>query len=111
MSSDLNFVEFITEQLQGSGIITYKKMFGEFAIYCDAKVVGLICNNQFFVKPTESGRKYIGAVNEEAPYKGAKRYFLIEDMLEDRARLSELIAITASELPLPKTKKPKVKKQ
>ncbi|MCK7502621.1 MAG: TfoX/Sxy family protein [Comamonadaceae bacterium] len=35
-------------------------MFGEYAIYLDGKVVALVCDNQFFVKPTDAGRALLG---------------------------------------------------
>lgn len=110
MSSDLNFVEFVTEQMRGAGSISFRKMFGEYAVYCDKKVVALICDNQLFVKPTESGRAFIGDVIEAPPYPGASMYFLIDDSFEDDEWISELIRITAKQLPLPKPKRPKTKK-
>ena len=51
MASDQEFVDFLVDQMQGVGGITFRKMFGEYAIYCNGKVVALICDNQFFVKP------------------------------------------------------------
>lgn len=104
MASDPDFVEFIADQMRDAGSITYRKMFGEYALYCDGKVVALICDDQLFVKPTESGRSYIGKVCEAPPYPGAKMYFLIEDAFEDRDWLCGLIGITAEELPVPKPK-------
>ncbi len=109
MSSDENFVEFIAEQMKDAGIITYRKMFGEYAIYCDGKVVALICDNQLFVKPTEAGRAFIGDVVEAPPYAGAKLSFLIEDKFEDQEWLSNLVRVTAKELPAPKPKKKKTR--
>ena len=82
-------------------------MFGEYGIYSDGKIFGLICDNKLFLKPTESGRKFIGDVVEAPAYKGAKPSFLIEDKLEDREWLSELIRISVKELPMPKAKKKK----
>jgi hypothetical protein len=29
---------------------------GEYAIYCNGKVVALVCDNQLFVKPTEAAQ-------------------------------------------------------
>jgi len=110
MASDQSFVEFITDQIEEAGIISYRKMFGEYALYCDGKVVGLICDNQLFIKPTKSGRAYIGDILEAAPYPGAKLYFLIESEFEDREWMSGLIKITAEELPIPKQKQSKTKK-
>jgi TfoX/Sxy family transcriptional regulator of competence genes len=81
MASDKTFIEFIVDQMAGTGTISYRKMFGEYAIYCDGKVVALVCDNQLFVKPTESGRAYIGKVFEAPPYPGAKLYFLIDELV------------------------------
>ena len=97
MASDKSFIEFIVDQMGDAGCISHKKMFGEYAIYCDGKVVALVCDNQLFVKPTEGGRAYIGEIVEAAPYSGAKLYFLIEDAFEDREWISGLIKITAQD--------------
>ena len=64
MASDLNFVEFIVEQIENAGVITYRKMFGEYALYCNSKVIALICDNQLFVKPTKAGKSFIGNIGE-----------------------------------------------
>lgn len=110
MASDKDFVEFITDQMKDAGDITYRKMFGEYAIYCDGKVVALVCDNKLFVKPTMGGKRYIGKVIEAPAYPGAKPSFLIDDKFEDCDWVSELIRITTEELPQPKQKKKKTKK-
>ncbi len=107
MASDQDFVDFIVDQLKNAGDITSRKMFGEYAIYCDGKVTALVCDNQLFVKPTEAGRSFLGEVVEAPPYPGAKMSFLIEDGFEDRDWISDLVRITAKELPEPKPKKKK----
>ena len=104
MASDETFVEFVVDQMGDAGRIASRKMFGEYALYCDDKVVALVCDNQLFVKPTDGGRAYIGDVVEAPPYPGAKQYFLVEDRFEDREWISELIRITASEVTPPKPK-------
>lgn len=88
--------------MSAAGNIAYRKMFGEYAVYCDGKVVALVCDNQLFVKPTKEGRTYIGKVCEAPPYPGAKMYLLIEDAYEDPDWISGLIRITAGALPPPK---------
>ena len=105
MASDLSFVNFIVDQMKSAGVVTCRKMFGEYAVYCDDKVVALICDNQLFVKQTESGRAFIGDVVEAPAYPGAKLSFLIEDKFEDREWISDLIRVTFNELPAPKPKK------
>ena len=105
MGSDREFVEYAAEQMKKAGEIEFKYMFGEYAIYCNKKVVALVCDNMLFVKPTESGRTYIGEVVEAPPYPGAKNAFLIEEQIEDSDWLSGLIKITEKELPVPRPKK------
>jgi DNA transformation protein and related proteins len=110
MASDAEFVEYVCDRIDGAGEISFRKMFGEYAIYCDAKVVALVCENQLFVKPTISGRSIIEDVVEAPPYSKAKPHFQItRDRLDDREWISALIRLTASELPLPKPKKSKPK--
>lgn len=105
MPSDQNFVDFVLEQIKNAGAITAKKMFGEYGIYADGKIFGLICDNKLLIKPTISGRKFIGNVVEAPPYVGAKPSFLIEEKIEDSEWISELVRITLKELPAPKKKK------
>lgn len=105
MASEQGFVDYVVDQMTNCGAITYKKMFGEYALYCGLKVVGLICDNMLYVKQTAGGGIFIGHPTEAPAYPGAKMSFLIEDKLDDREWLSELIRITAKELPEPKPKK------
>ena len=108
MATEQSFAEFIREQIENAGEITLRKMFGEYAIYSDGKVFGLICDNKLFIKPTHAGREFIGKEIVEAPaFPGAKPTFLIEDKIEDRDWLSELVRITVKELPEPKPQKKK----
>ena len=109
MASDKEFIDFVVEQIENAGQITYKKMFGEYAIYSDSKIFALVCDNKLFIKPTEAGRVFIQNVVEAPPYPGAKLSFLIEDKLEDRDWMSNLVKITLDELPESKPKKKKKK--
>lgn len=110
MATNQDFVDFIVDQIDNAGQIRTLKMFGEYGIYSDDKIFGLICDNKFFIKPTEAGRSFIGDVVEASAYPGAKMSFLIEHQLEDREWLSELIRRTVRELPEPKPKKKRKKK-
>lgn len=104
MASDLSFVEYVRDQMHGAGTVTFKKMFGEYALYIDDKIVALVCDNQLFVKPTVAGRALLGDVTEAPPYPGAKPQLLITEQLEDQQLIVELMRATAAELPLPKPK-------
>jgi TfoX/Sxy family transcriptional regulator of competence genes len=39
MASDLNFVKYVRDQINGAGEVSFKKMFVEYAIYYDNKVI------------------------------------------------------------------------
>lgn len=106
MKETNSFVQFIADQMQGAGRISYRSMFGGYAFYCDRKVTALVCDNELFIKPTAAGKKFIGEVTEAPPYAGAKPYYLIQDMIDDKEWMCELIRLTAAELPFPKNKKP-----
>lgn len=105
MATDQEFVDFLVDQMKNAGVVRSRKMFGEFALYSGDTVVALVCDNQLFVKPTPGGRAYIGNPVEAPPYPGAKNAFRIDDAFEDREWISELIRITARELPTPGAKK------
>jgi TfoX/Sxy family transcriptional regulator of competence genes len=108
MASDAVFVDYVRDQLGGAGAISFRRMFGEYAMYCDGKVVGLVCDNQLFVKATAAGREFLGGdAVEGLPYQGAKPWLLIGESLDDRAMLARLIRVTANALPMPAPKKPK----
>ena len=109
MASSLEFVEYVADQLRGAGSVTYRKMFGEYGMYLEGKIFALICDDQLFVKITESGRSVCEDLEELPPYNGSKPYFLVEE-IEDRELLQSFVLATCEELPMPKPKKPKVKK-
>ena len=106
MASKIEFVEFIADQIREAGEITYRKMFGEYGIYCNGKIFGVICDNQLFLKITEAGRKLRPELAEAPPYEGAKNYLLVEDVEEAEA-LTKLVRATFRELPEPKPRKRK----
>ena len=105
MASDQGFVDFVHDQLGRSRHISFRKMFGEYAMYYDGKVVALICDNQLFVKPTAGGRAMLRQVTEGCPYPGAQPHLLIDSQLEGPDFALKLVQVTASELPAPIARK------
>ena len=109
MACDKEFVAFLAGQIENAGEITSRAMFGEYALFSDKKIFALVCSNKLFIKPTDGGRAFIGNPVEVPPYEGAKNSFLIEEKLDDRQWLSELVRISLKELPAPKPRKKKTK--
>lgn len=97
MASNADFVQFVADQCSGAGEIIVKKMFGDYGIYCEGIIFGLICDNRLYVKPTKKGRDVLKAVEMQKPYEGAKDYFYISDV-EDRDYLALLVRETLKEL-------------
>jgi TfoX/Sxy family transcriptional regulator of competence genes len=88
--------------------MSIKPMFGEYGVYVDGKMIGSICDDQLYVKPTASGRLHAEPVSEAPPYPGAKPHLLIETHRCDHAEwLSDPLRVTAAELPISKPRKPK----
>ncbi len=106
MATKQSTVDFLVEQMNHDQEITYRKMFGEYALYCEGKVIAFVCDDELFFKPTIAGRAFLEEVIEKPPYPGAKLYFWIPgDMWEDTEKMSRLVQVTTDELPLPKKKK------
>ncbi len=111
MATQKSNVDYVLDQMARAGNLSARAMFGEYGIYCDGKIVALMCDDKLFVKPTIAGKEFYGNCPESPPYPGAKNYLLIEgDKCDDADWLSQLIRLTAAELPAPKPKKPKTSK-
>ena len=106
MASRLEYVRYVAEQLSGAGEISYKKMFGEYGLYCDGKIFANVSDDQLFVKITEAGRSLFPGLPEAPPYPGAKNYFRIESV-DDRDFLTALTLATCQALPETKKKRGK----
>lgn len=101
MATRIGTIEFICDQAGLGRRLTYRKMFREYALYLDGKVVALICGDQLYLKPTPEGLKCLGNVSEAPPYPGAKNHYLLSSVLDDPDRLSTALQVTARALPEP----------
>ena len=110
MGSDRKYMDFVMDQLSEAHDVSCKSMFGEYGLYSGGKFFGMVCDNKLFIKTTKGGESFIGDPVMGSPYPGAKPIFLIEDKLDDRAWLAELIKITVMELPDPKPRKNRARK-
>jgi len=109
MGTSKETVARILEQLEPLDVRA-RAMFGEYGLYCDEKIVGLICGDVLFVNPTEVSADFGSEADLAPPYPGAKDYYRVpEERLQDLDHLHAFIQRTADVLPLPKKKSPKKK--
>jgi TfoX/Sxy family transcriptional regulator of competence genes len=59
MASGIDSVNYVIDQIKDAGIITLKKMFGEYLIYANQKPVVLICDNTAYVKMLDCLKPYL----------------------------------------------------
>jgi TfoX/Sxy family transcriptional regulator of competence genes len=86
--------------------VTARKMFGEYALYLDGKVVALVCDDQLFLKPTAGAQAALPDCPTAPPYPGAKPHLLVADALDDPARISFVLKSIAADLSPTKPKRP-----
>lgn len=104
MATDERTMHYIRDQLADVPV-SFRKMFGEYAVYLQGKVVGFICDNQLFVKSTTAGRALMQPLREGIPHPNAKPHLLVDEGLDDAEWLCQLLRATAKELPVSAPKK------
>ena len=98
MASTQGYLEFLKEQLAGLEGVTWRKMMGEYLLYCRGKLVGGVYDDRLLIKPTPAALTLLPVAPREQPYPGAKPMLLVENV-DDAAFLTRLLAALAAELP------------
>jgi TfoX/Sxy family transcriptional regulator of competence genes len=107
MATDQDFITYVAEQAGLGERLTQRKMFGEYALYVDEKVVAFACDNSLFVKPSQAVARLAPDLPQRPPYPGAKDYPVADELLDDADALRRLLVETAALMPAPKPKKPR----
>lgn len=55
MATDKEFITFLLDTLKPVGNISARPMFGEYGLYYEEKLIGLVCDNQMLIKITPAG--------------------------------------------------------
>jgi len=105
MSTDKSFSQYVLDQLN-TNLTRVRSMFGEYALYYDDRVVGLICDNTVYLKITPKTSTLLGQNYPTGlAYPGAKPSFQIsEEILEDSEFFRKLLASCSQDVPLKKGK-------
>ena len=107
MATDRRTVDHLLDVLGGVGDVTARQMFGEYALYLDGVVVGYVCDDQLFVKPTPGARAVLAGAELAPPYPGAKDYLLAGDALDDLPLMARALRAVQADAPPPKPPKPR----
>lgn len=107
MSTTPDFIEYICEQIHGTGEVRCRKMFGEYMVYVNDKPILLVCDNTVYVKQLDCIADKMKDAAKGIPYSGAKEHYILDI---DNAEFSkEIIALLepVTKLPKPRAKKKK----
>jgi len=107
MATDRSFIEYVIEQSALGDRVSFKRMFGEYGIYNDGKIVAYACDNRLIVKAADDTAMLTADLPRRPPYPGAKGYPVADELLDDSEQLHALLVATANAMPEPKPKKPK----
>lgn len=104
MATNKNFVTYVVEQAGLGTALTYKMMFGEYALYHGGKVIAFVCDNSLLIKPSSASKELAPGLPLRPPYPGAKDFPVADELLDDSDALKALLLATSAALPLPKPK-------
>ena len=97
--------QFILSKLRHSDRFTAKRMFGEFGLYADGKMVALICDDRLFVKIAPQSEALEPQCEKGEPYPRAKPHYLIDEgQLSTIPTLPSILLALAEAMPEKKTK-------
>ena len=107
MSTSADFVAYVLELARLGERLTSHRMFGEYALYVDEKVVGFACDNTLFIKYLAPTAELTAALPAGEAYPGSRPYAIADTLLDEPKRLQALLLATAEALPPPKPKQPR----
>ena len=70
MATSKEYIEFVCEQLDGIENVTYRKMFGEYMVYVNAKPLLIVCDNTVMVKKAPELASLMEGAPDGIPYEG-----------------------------------------
>ena len=65
-------MEFLLDVLAHSKQVSARRMFGEYCLYYAGRPVGLVCDEQLFLKPSDAGLRLMQEPDLGAPFPGAR---------------------------------------
>jgi TfoX/Sxy family transcriptional regulator of competence genes len=110
MATQPETIEFLLNKLHSPERFSTKRMFGEYALYADGKVVGFVCDDLLYVKILPASVELENVCEKGPPYPGAKLYYIVEEVhLSTIENLTNILLAIGESIPA-KKKSPRKKK-
>ena len=106
MATQKETMEFILDKLRDRGRFTARAMFGEYALYADGKVVGLVCDDLLYVKVVPASEALESQCEKGHPFPGARPHYVVEEsQLSTVHELPQILSEIGRTRPVKKAKK------
>jgi DNA transformation protein and related proteins len=79
MATQKETIEFILGKLRDRKRFTTRAMFGEYALYADGKVAGLVCDDLLYIKILPASKELEGVCEKGHPFPGARLHYLVDE--------------------------------
>lgn len=111
MATDASFVEYVLEQAALAQRLTARRMFGEYGLYVDGKVVAFCADNSLFLKLQPETAALLSDLPTQELFPGSKPYALADEWLDEPERLRDALLALVRLLPESKPKRPSAKRR
>ena len=105
MASSKEYIDFVCTQLEGTGTVRARKMFGDWCIYVDEIPVILACDEICYVKKLPELAPFMPDAECGFPYPGAKEHYILD--IEHRREMVPVVRKLVETLPSYQKKKKK----
>lgn len=109
MATSRETIDHVLDTAALGGRLEAKKMFGEYGLYLDDRMVALVCDDSLYLKPTAATAAETADLPLAPPYPQARPHPQADALLDDPPRLRALLLATAAALPVPTRKTARTK--
>ena len=104
MATSREYALFVENLFRGVDGFSMKRMFGEYGIYLQGRVLGFLCDEQILLQDTPTARKLLPDAEKKELFPGSKLFIIFSD--EGNHHLLQSVAQAMwEELPVPKPRK------
>lgn len=104
MATSREYALFVENLFRGVDGFSMKRMFGEYGIYLQGRVLGFLCDEQILLQDTPTARKLLPDAERKELFPGSKLFIIFSD--EGNHHLLQSVAQAMwEELPVPKPRR------